>query len=304
MTTLRNRTVAPALACALVLGGVARADDEKPPARPNVLLVSIDTLRADHLSFMGYGRKTSPHLDALAARSVVFEDAHSSSSWTPPGAASFLTGLHPIRHGMVGGPVRIHEEARTLAEMLSGAGYRTRAVVQNAWFAEDFGWARGFEAYQSHDFIGNPLCTPTSELDVAVWLRAKSEKPFFLWLNYFAPHCPYEPHEPWTSSYSPPKYSKWFEAIEFVEMERFKRRILLPRDLERFLALYDGEINFVDQHVGRLLKTLDAAGLRENTVVVLVSDHGEEFKDHGALGHYRTLHTELTHVPFVISLPG
>ena len=303
MNALRSGVVALGGICMLVPAGVGRAEEEAPAERPNVLVISIDTLRADHLSFLGYERKTSPHLDALAARSVVFEDAHSASSWTPPGAASFLTGLHPIRHGMVGGPVRIHEEATTLAQTLSAAGYRTRAVVQNAWFAAEFGWSRGFDEYQHHDFIGNPLCTPEIEADVAAWLAQPSEKPFLLWLNYFAPHCPYDPHEPWTARYSPREYSKWFKAIEFVEMERFKGRILLPRDLDRLVALYDGEINFVDRHVGRVLSALDAAGLRERTLVVLVSDHGEEFKDHGSLGHYRTLHTELTHVPFLISLP-
>lgn len=297
------------LAGVLLFGAPAATGDEgaAPAAaarRPNVLLVSVDALRADHVSFLGYGLPTTPRLDRLAERGFVFEEAHSSSSWTPPGAATFLTGLHPIRHGMVGGPVRLHEDAETLAEVLSDAGYRTRALVQNAWFAPEFGWARGFAEYRHHDFRGSPLCAAESEKDVIDWMARADERPWFLWLHHFAPHCPYEEHEPWASEHGPKEFSRWFRSVEFHEMERFKDRVLLPRDLERFVALYDGEVRFTDDHVGRVLDALEAGPEGRRTIVVLVSDHGEEFKDHGSLGHYRTLHREVTRVPFVIALPG
>jgi arylsulfatase A-like enzyme len=273
-------------------------------ARPNVLLVSVDTLRADHTSLAGYGRETTPNLLKLASRALVFEQAFSASSWTPPSVASYLTSLHPIRHGMYGGPNRVAEDRDTLAEMLRAEGYVTRAVVQNAWFDEVFGYAQGFDDYQSFDFIGSPLCSDEVQSDVRTWLEDERDAPFFLWLHYFAPHCPYVPQQPWIDVYSPDEYSEHFEQVEFQQMAAFKRRLLDPADLERFVALYDSEINFVDEHIGALLDQLQASGLDQDTIVVFVADHGEEFKEHGSLGHYSTLHDELVRVPFLLALPG
>ncbi len=273
-------------------------------ARPDILLVSIDTLRADHVSFAGHTRPTTPHLDQWAARSVVFEQAFSSSSWTPPSVASYLTGLLPIRHGMHGGPTRVADDVTTLAEMLAAEGYETRAVVQNAWFDEVFGFAQGFESYKSYDFIGSPLCHESVEADVREWVARDRDRPFFLWLHYFAPHCPYVPRPPWIDSFSPDGGPRHFEQVDFDQMVSFKHRQLPPGALTRMLALYDSEIRFVDEHVGGLLDGLEREGHLEQAITVVLSDHGEEFKDHGSLGHYATLHDELVRVPFLLHLPG
>lgn len=294
-----------ALALAVSPGrGDGPAEPKSPPRKPNVLLISIDALRADHLSFLGYPRPTSPNLDTLAKRAVVFEEAFSGSSWTPPSVASLLTGLHPIHHGMIGGAVRIADDASSVAEVLARAGYRTRAVVQNAWFAPEFGFNRGFDEYRWFDFRGDPLCDAATEADVVHWMTADADKPFFLWLHHLSPHCPYVPREPFATQWSPEHYSRWCESVGFDEMQSFKDRMLLPNDLARFVALYDSEVRFTDEHIGDVLCALADTGLDRETIVVVVADHGEEFKDHGALGHYRTLHREVTRVPMLIALPG
>lgn len=315
---VRAACLAAGLVAASAIGSSPRltvADDGAPPQgpvpvpapapaarqRPDVLLVSVDALRADHLGFMGSERATSPHIDALAAKAVVFDDAWSASSWTPPSATSFLTGLHPIRHGNVGGPVRLTEDVETLAETLKAAGWRTRATVQNAWFSKEFGLSQGFDRYDAWKFIGDPVADPKVEEDLASWMRADAETPFLLWVHHFSPHCPYVPHEPWISSWSPPKYSKWAVTVESEEMRAFEYRMILPQDLERFTALYDSEIAFTDEHVGKLLASVPHP---ERTIVVFVADHGEEFKDHGGMWHYRHLHREVARVPFFIALPG
>lgn len=305
----------PAFAAALVAAAAAlvcpsaAAEDPPPPSppkplsartTPDVLLLSVDALRADRLGFLGCARPTSPALDALAARGVVFEDAWSSSSWTPPAIGSLLTGLHPIRHGFAGGPVRLPAEVATLAETLRDAGWRTRAAVQNAWLAPEFGVGDGFEQYAWWDFRGDRLADDAVTADLGRWM-AEPGRPFLLWVHHFAPHCPYVPHEPWTARFSPPRFSRWAESVEFGEMAAFRRRMLLPQDLERFTALYDGEIAFTDEHIGRLLRAVPRP---DDTLVVLVADHGEELKDHGGLGHYRHLHREVARVPFVVALPG
>jgi arylsulfatase A-like enzyme len=301
--TAARRVAAPAVLATVLVAlcaAPAPAEDPPPPRRPDVLLLSVDALRADHLGFLGYPRATSPHLDALAARAVVFEDAWASSSWTPPSTASLLTGLHPIRHGFAGGPVRLPAEVETLAETMGAAGWRTRAAVQNAWFADEFGIGDGFAQYAWWDFRGDRLAEPETEADLARWM-AEPGAPFLLWAHAFAPHAPYVPKEPWTSRWSPPRFSRWAESLEFHEMRAFRFRMVLPHDLERFTALYDGEIAFTDDHLGRLLRALPRP---DDTVIVLVADHGEELKDHDGLGHYRHLHREVTRIPFVIALPG
>ena len=251
------------------------------PRPHNVLLVTIDTLRADHLGAYGYERPTSPELDAFARTAVVFDGAHSSSSWTLPGVASLMTGYYTSTHRCWNGRSSLAPSFATLAEALGEAGYRTGAVVSHVFLDPRYGLDQGFEDYDdelvhatkedSHTAISSPAIT-----DKALgWLAERGDEPWFLWVHYFDPHEVYQAHAGFS--------------------ERF--------GVERPVDLYDGEIAFTDHHVGRLLDGLDELGLARSTIVALTSDHGEEFGDHGGTGHRATLHAEVQRVPLMIRAP-
>lgn len=287
----------------LLLGLGCPPSPSAAPPRPAVLLLTIDTLRADHLGVYGGARGTSPAIDALAARAVVFDEAYSASSWTPPSVGSFLTGLLPSRHGMIGGATRLATGCETLAERLQAAGYRTAAWVQNTWLAEPFGFRQGFQHYACFDFSGDRVATADTERAVLEWLDRDSQ-PSFTWLHYLAPHVPYEPRLPWIDEFSPPTFDERYAVVSFPAMASHKSRPLDPLDLQRFMALYDSEIAATDHAIGRLLHALEQRDRLDPMLVVVLSDHGEEFKDHGGMGHFTTTFREVTRVPLLLKLPG
>ena len=270
---------------ASVLLAAACGKSVPEPERPNLLLIAIDTLRVDHLGSYGYEVETSPRIDALLEESVVFEDAHATSSWTLSSFASLMTGLYPSTHKCVGFRSRLDRSYTTLAEILRDHGYATAGIVSHVFMSEKYGLQQGFAHYdqalvlssagRSHKQISSPSLS-TRALD---WLRVRSattgDQPWFLFVHYFDPHAVYNPHE-------------GFEG-RFGSTD---------------VARYDGEIAFTDHHVGRLLDGLDELGFSENTVVALVSDHGEEFLDHGMLRHGKTLYREVMQIPFSIRAPG
>ncbi|MEZ5977570.1 MAG: sulfatase [Planctomycetota bacterium] len=271
---------AVALAFAAVLAGCG--DDGGGPDRPNVLLVTIDTLRADHLEPYGYGRATSPRIAELASRSVVFDEAVAPSSWTLPSLASIMTSLPPSTHRATEIASRLGSDHRTLAEILAAAGYDTYAVATHYFLDRRFGLSQGFTHFdvQLVDRLELSHLAITSERVVekaSRWIDDKSLEddgmPWFAWLHFFDPHSVYQPHD------------EFAFGSELVD-------------------LYDGEIAFTDRAVGRLLDRLEARGLADDTIVVVVADHGEEFGDHGATGHGHTLHRELVRVPMVVHVPG
>jgi len=273
------------LALASMAGAPSCGEPAAEEARgPNVLLISVDTLRADHLSFHGYGRATSPRLDAFAAQSTVFEEARSSASWTLPGLASILTSRFSSGHGCWTSESSLSAEVPTLAELFRDAGYDTACVVSHIFLTGRYGLQRGFvhfddeldfPAVHPHETRSSPRVT---ERGVA-WLEQKAlapdGHPWLLWLHYFDPHDTYLAHE---------------EAPGFGG--------------EHEVDLYDGEIRYTDAHLGRVLEALERTGLAGETVVVLTADHGEEFRDHGGLRHGKTLYREQLHVPLVLRAPG
>ena len=258
-----------------------------PP--PNVLLITIDTLRADRLGTYGYERPTSPRIDAFAETAVVFEQAVASASWTLPGLASVFTSLYTSTHGCWSFGSRLDDSFETFPELLTRAGYDTACVVSHLFCTSRHGLQQGFIYFD--DTFAHPDIEPedhvSSELISNRGIRfleehaaSSGDTPFLLWLHYFDPHSNYLEHPGFT--------------------ERFVEGGGEP-DLD---ALYDGEIAFTDFHVGRVLDALEARGLAENTVVVLVSDHGEEFGEHGGYQHGHTLFAELVRVPLIIRAPG
>lgn len=291
----KNRALAALLASAAGLAACGEAPFEpawegaSPP--PNVLFVTVDTLRADHLGYDGYPKPTSPRIDEWAESATIFENTIASASWTLPGFATALTGYYPSTHRCWGFGSRLAPSFSTVTELLVTAGYDTACVTSHIFLATRYGLQQGFVHFD--DSFAHPKVDPhasiTSEMvsDKGIdFLEHKAAAgdgvPWFLWLHYFDPHDTFMFHE----GFSEPFLT---EGSQGVQRER---------------ELYDGEIRFTDHHIGRVLDRLRATGLGANTIVVFLSDHGEEFMDHDAMRHGHALWRELTRVPFAIAGPG
>lgn len=281
----------------------------EPTTAPNVLIYLIDTLRADHLGIYGYARATSPYLDAFAADAIVFDAAQAQSSWTKPVVASMMTGLLPQEHGVQGREDKVAPDARTLAGILQLAGYATYAVSTNSTVFSDFNFDIGF-----HEFVelGERPTEEVHQLSDAVnleffeWLDTRpKERPFFAFLHTMDPHEPYAPREPYRSMLANdvldptinkgPAVRRARDADPTLDIERVRR------DMEH---LYDAEIAFNDAQFGALVERLKAAGLYDSLLIIVLSDHGDEFMEHGGWSHGATLYQEVVHVPLLVKLPG
>ena len=283
-----------------------------PP--PSVLLISIDTLRADHLSSYGYHRPTTPVLDSLAAEGVRFSGAFSASSWTLPSHMSMLTSRYPQGHGAERENQALNPGVLTLAQVLSGSGVRTGAVVSWFYVSARYGFDRGFD-----DFVE---LLPASEdlgayrkaedvVDRAIeWLGGQSKaRPFFLFVHLFDPHMDYSPPPPHDATF--PGGSGGNVEGTYASLQPYIKGLhpdpqrIAPADRDAVVALYDGEIHYADAQVGRLLQALSDLSLDRDTMIIVTSDHGEEFDDHGSMeGHQWTLYDEVLHVPLIIRAPA
>lgn len=311
------RGVALAVVVAAGLTGCGNPVDPRSGSRPNVLLISVDTLRADHLGAWGYDRPTSPHLDALAAEGVRFSHAFAQVSWTLPSHMSLMTSTHPISHGVEHADLSLSREVPTLGELLSGAGYSTHGFVSWIYLKGAYGFSRGFDSYRElipppeNQGPGSRHSIKAGELvdRVLAWADDPPEAPFFLFVHFFDPHIDYQP---------PLAHARRFEpALESVEAGRHEtlapfivglnadEPVPLPDGLlEQVTALYDGEIHYTDAQLGRLLEGLEDRGLLDDTLIVFVSDHGEELYDHGSMeGHGWTLYDETIRVPLIVRFP-
>jgi arylsulfatase A-like enzyme len=281
----------------------ACAASEAPPR--NLLLIVADTLRADHVGHQGYPRDTSPRLDALAESGAVFLRHYSHSSRTEPSVASLLTGLHPRSHGVLN-PLDSYDakgtlqaSQTTLAELLAERGFTTAGFVTNPNISRRFGFAQGFATY---DLIASMR---GDELNASAlrWLDAADE-PFFLYLHYVEPHSDYDPPVENRYLFADPLYDGpadgSAEQIRQVELGRWSPA---PADLAHLVALYDQEIRTFDDRLGEVLDELERRGLADSTLVVVTSDHGEEFLEHGSVFHGYTLYEEQLRVPLVLRDP-
>lgn len=378
-----RRSRAPQLALSVLLAPVlllSACGGSESEAPRHVVLISIDTLRADHLSCYGYGRPTSPALDALAAEGARFERCVASSSWTLPSHLTMLTGLpigaHGIDHdglwqrtGADGQPVAPDLRGRFLAETLKAAGYRTEGYYTWKYLEPRFGFGDGFDRYErlGHTFLSDPevgprvlalegvarelgatrteleerasageeVATELAEVearlaDVAAQgrtLRAehphlfgdikvadevvdrgiaaleRAEAPLFLFLHLFDVHDPYVSPAPFGTRFDP-RYEGPIDGRRVTASNSLVRPGMDPRDLENLVARYDGGIAWVDSQVGRLLDRLDELGLAEDTLVVVTSDHGEEFFEHGGKTHRGSVYPEVLSVPLLVRWPA
>jgi arylsulfatase A-like enzyme len=296
------------------------------PGAPNVLVILVDTLRADHLSTYGYSRPTSPHLTRLAAQGTLFENAIAPSSWTLPVHASLLTGLYPNAHHVENDGSLLGWDYPVLGDAFMARGYRTAAFSANTLlFCRRRGFGRGFihfeDDFQSlgssfaqtfygdlikhllfHLKLKRDLFGRRSAEDInrhaLRWIEG-GQPPFFIFLNYMDVHDPYRPPEPYLHRYTKMKdpgsraseHWDWFDH-------------LTPQQRQGALDAYDGAINSVDDHLQRFMDELRQRGLDRNTLVVITSDHGESFGEHGLMTHGSALYRELIHVPLILWAPG
>jgi arylsulfatase A-like enzyme len=340
---------------------------------PNIILITMDTVRADHLSCYGYQRLTTPNVDQLAREGVLYKNAYSTTSWTLPSHASIFTGMYPSKHGAHYNPKfiniaasytdekkqgctllelinqsisKLSEEKVTLAKILSEKGYRTAGIIGGPFTSSVFGLAQGFDYYNENFYnveqdAGFYLVYQAIELifplkDVIVqygysslkrlgsqlnevafeWLNENYKQPFFLFINYFDAHGPY---------LAPPPYDKYFQKIPKNIILRHSSPLdlsytnagyrlmnkvisgnyhLTPQEKNLLISQYDDEIRYLDHCLGLLFERLKALKVYDNTLLIVVSDHGEAFGEHDVLTHGRTLYEELLRIPMIIKYPA
>ncbi|TAJ22102.1 MAG: hypothetical protein EPO68_03750, partial [Planctomycetota bacterium] len=284
--------------------------EETLPAR-NVVLIVIDTLRADQTSIHGYARDTTPFMAAWAGSDgQVFEWARSTAPWTKPSVASMLTGLAPQEHQLTLHMQTLPKSAPSLAEAFRASGFATAAVQSNLLLAHEFGYDRGFDRYV--DGVDTTLATHDRSTGPAVnaaaleWLDGAGEhgrdrsKPFFLYVHHYEPHHNYlRDGSQWLTGYSGPL--KGTETMD--QLYPFAAQ-MTAADVEFLRARYDAEIRYQDDLIRELVDGLRERGLLGNTAIAITSDHGEEFKEHGDLSHQYKTYDELMHVPLVVVRPA
>jgi arylsulfatase A-like enzyme len=274
----------------------------------NVLVIGIDTLRPDHLGCYGYGRPTSPATDRLAAEGILFENVISQSPWTLPSFGTVFTSLYPSQHGAMTTVTRMRATFPTLATILKERGYATGAVVNASVLRPEFGMDRGFDYYDPTPPEGRRADGTTEA--VLEWIDRHQDEAFLMFAHYFDPHEPYAPPPPYDtlfySEYDGPIGNTFvlhdhFPSVQGMNFEDLGS--LRAEDWDKIRALYDGEIAFTDKAVDNLLNGLAERGLLDRTLVVFLSDHGEEFFEHRGFGHGHTLYGEVIRVPLIFSYP-
>ena len=291
----------PVLMAALAVWGC-----DRPRRLPNVVLVSIESLRPDHLGVYGGPRPTTPHLDAFAADAIVYENAHSVTSWTLAAHASLFTGLYPRAHQAEGPLDTLGDAYVTLAEMLRDHGYQTAGVASGPYLRREFKLTQGFEYYDdapaslddraAHGDVTNPKLLAAIER----FLRDARDprRPLFLFAYFWDPHYDYIPPPPYDALFVSPG-SIPCDVTNYIVSGAVSASSPSGA-LEYVRAQYDGELRWTDEHLGRLFALLKEYDLWDDTIVVVTSDHGEEFFEHGAKGHKNTLFVESVHVPLVV----
>ena len=291
------------LLCAATVAAVPACSNRSTEPRPNVILISIDTLRRDHLGAYGYDRDVSPNLDRLAGFGVVFEQAITQAPWTLPSHAALLTSLPPsvLDLGDYAEPGRISERAVCLAEFLKENGYQTHATTAGGFVSPSFGFNQGFDTYGVDGWdISYTVQAAQSFLE-----NRDPNRPFFLFLHTYDVHSykpPPELERMWAGDSDSPMIRRQKNRSKFLQGWDTRSRIarFTAEDWRYAANLYDATIYWVDSYLGLLLESLDRSGLFRNSLIVLTSDHGEELGDHGGSGHGYNLFDENLRVPLFI----
>lgn len=323
------------MACEGEPSGPATPSSGAALPRPNVLLISIDTLRADHLDAYGYDRPTAPNLRRLAEEGALFERCVAVSNWTLPTHTSLLTGLHPVVHGVEEHDDKLDPGRATLGEAFATAGYETAGWFSNPFVGDRFGFTRGFARWtmapspdemrgqiekkgtpkgaitrswqpqpgiRTADYFVEQSAEPITARALQFLEGHDAEKPFLLFLHYNDVHSDYIPPAPFDQLHDP-DYSGSLNVEGYPHNKRVHRRMSAD-DLAWVISLYDGEIGWVDQHIGSVLQRLADLDLAENTIVVVTADHGEGFYEHNGKEHHYGLFSELVEIPFIVRYPA
>jgi arylsulfatase A-like enzyme len=310
---------------ALALWALAGCSNDPQPvasaptgALPDIVLVSIDSLRPDHLACYGYQAPTSPNIDVLAAGGVRCELALSTTSWTLPAHAALFTGLCDSTHGLVTNGLRLSAHATTLADCLGRRGYRTAGFFGGPYLHPAFGLSKGFESWEScmtpvteelitggklggdaaHEDVTGPR---TLEL-LGRFLEQPDPRPLFLFVHLFDVHYDYNPPAEDVVPFDPDYTGK----LDFSHLDSNPAisKDMSPRDRQHLVALYDGEIRFTDRNLAALLALLERKRSERSRLLVVTADHGEEFFEHGHKGHQSSLYDELVRIPMIWNWPG
>jgi choline-sulfatase len=279
-------------------------------AAKSVVLVLIDTQRADHLR--AYDKDTrvlTPTLDRMALSGAVFEAVQATENWTKPSVASVLTGLYPASHGVKNSDARLSDKALLLSEVFKQAGFATSTFIANGFISDKFGFDQGWDHYAN--FIREKRNSNAEHVfrDAASWAEAHKKQRFFMYIQTIDPHVPYDP---------PPEFLKLYDSERYTgpirprstgeQLEKAKEQppklLFDERDRHYLEALYDGEVSFHDRELGVFIERLKKLGLYDDLMIVVTADHGEEFFDHGSWGHGHTVYQELLHAPLMVRFPG
>jgi choline-sulfatase len=280
--------------------------------RPNIILLSIDSMAARHLSCYGYSRKTSPAMDRLAASGVLFENVIAQTNWTKPSLASLHTSLYPSVHktdsrGETGD--RTDEQARnranildarfrTMAQEFKDGGYATAGISNGGYAHSFFGFGRGFDYYEN---AGGGL--KSCSYRMLQWVLKNPDIPFFTWMHAWDIHFPYMDRPPYNLMYAPKRAEIVLDAATRYKVNNGERK-LSASELESLEGMFDGAINYVDDLVAAFVGELDRLGLSQNTFLVITADHGEAFQEHGFVEHTECLYGEVLQVPLILVGPG
>ncbi|NLF26216.1 MAG: sulfatase-like hydrolase/transferase [Deltaproteobacteria bacterium] len=274
----------------------------------NVLLISVDTLGERHLGRYNPEVKFTPNISKLADGGVRFARHYAAAPWTKPAFASIFTGLMPSVHGTTDRSSGLSYDLLTLAELFKERGFKTAGVVSHFYLGAESGYAQGFDSYKEitskrrmHKIITSEKVSDSALKWLSNYSAAKEQNPFFMFLHYFDPHFNFMHHPDF-------KQTKPYNGPIQPGMDIRKLRELAPSfsaaDLDYLIGLYHEEISYTDHHIGRVLDALESLNLKRKTLIVFVADHGEEFMEHGWIGHTRTLYNELIRVPLIFYLPG
>jgi arylsulfatase A-like enzyme len=278
---------------------------EKKNSRPklNVILISMDTLRADHLGCYGYNRDTTPYIDALSKESVLFKQVVAQAPYTVSSHMSMFTSLYPSFHKV--NLIRestMNPRIETLAELLYNKGYRTWAISGGGQMSSDYGLSEGFESYTEFTSPHRDVWRKIQE--IIGFIEREKNNNFFVFFHSYKPHAPYHPIAPYDTIFSPDYSGPISGSIEQIEQINSGELEVTPEDIEHLVALYDGDIREMDDQIAELFDFLKKEGLEKRTLVIFTSDHGEEFGEHGKVGvHSHTVYDELLLVPLILHLP-
>lgn len=292
------------LAALGVQGVVPRLPIPAGAGKESIIIVSLDTLRADRLGFMGYDRPLTPNLDRFSRGGTVFEHASSNAPWTLPSHSSLFTAQLPFTHGARFDHRPLRPANVTLAERLRNAGYRTAAFTGGGYISAGFGLGQGFEIYEEHD-EGKEGGGEGIARAALAWIRSMGSRPYFAFVHTYEVHYPYTHDEFVRDPSAASTYGKF--GNEELDAIHKGKRILKPGEKQLIADRYDGDVAEADRVMGGMLETLSKEGLLNHVVVVVLADHGEDLWDHDATrspGHGHSLYQELLHVPLLMVAPG